>query len=113
MVEADPDVPDPFAEVVKELRQRRRFAGLEGEPRPFGRQDGRLRRAAALEAQQAAVGGIEVEEQAVGDLERDGRGGGPTPWCAAVGVESHDRVGAVAVLVHQKILGGKTTGLLI
>ena len=88
-------MPDAFAEVIEELCQQRRLAGAEREPRAIWRQHHGLRRAGALEAQQAAMRGIEVEEQAVGDFDRCRRAR------AAVGVETHDLVGAVAVFVHQ------------
>src|SRR6185503_10932339 len=106
VVEADPDVPYAFAQVVEKLRQPRGFAQIEGEARALRGQDAALRGAAAFEAHQPAVRWIEVKKQPVCNLDRGWRAG------PAAGVEAQHRVGTVAVLVHKIVHGGQDAGFL-
>jgi hypothetical protein len=63
VIEADPDVPDAFDQILAELRQARALAGDKVLFGALRGEDGGMRRAVESQAQQAAVQGVEFEQQ--------------------------------------------------
>ena len=96
VIEADPDMPDAFDEVLAELRQARGFAGGKALRRPLRREHRRLRGAIETQAKEAAMQSIEVEQQAIVELQFAHAGR------AAPGQPEH-RIGAVGMVVDQVV----------
>ena len=95
MVEADEDVPDPFAAVVQELIEPGGIGQFKFLPRPLGTQDRGDAFPTVLDAHQSAVRRVEVGEQAVFDFDFP-RG----PESAALDRKPQNLVSAVAVVIH-------------
>jgi MarR-like DNA-binding transcriptional regulator SgrR of sgrS sRNA len=80
VVEADPDMPDAFDEVLAESARRETLAGGKALLRTLRREHRGLRQAIELQAQQAAMQGIELEQQAIAEhFSSPHRGAGSAP----------------------------------
>src|ERR1700691_3102647 len=106
VIEAGPNVPDAFVEIIEERMDPADGASLQAPGFLMRTQDGRMGLAVGLQTQQPAMLRIEIEEEIVADLKNLRRAG-------AIGRKPQPLVGAVGVVIGEMLDHSRGTGLAV